>query len=116
MHNSNAFDVILEKHCIKFLWMMFNSKYDLFRTIIKYSLYNGNTTLGENVRYFMHNYNIVFTECFDNINTLYKKINIYVKNKFDAECYYVGTITLKNCVKHVTMAAHNSWNVVTYCK
>ena len=27
-HNSNVFDVILEKRCIKFFWTMFNSNYD----------------------------------------------------------------------------------------
>ena len=97
MHNSNVFNVILEKRCIKFLWTMFNSNYDLYRSIIKYSLHNSNTTLGENVRNFMHKYNIVFTEWFENINTLYKKIDIYVKNNFDAECYYVRTTVRELC-------------------
>ena len=97
IHSSKTFDVILEKRCIKFLWTLFNSNYDLYRTIIKYSLHNGNTTLGENVRYFMHKYNIFFTEWFENINTLYKKIDLYVKNNFDAECYYVGTTVRELC-------------------
>ena len=63
----------------------------------KYSLHYCNTTLGENVRYFMHKYNIVFTDWFEYINTLYKKINIYVKNNFDAECYYVRTTVRELC-------------------
>ena len=54
IHNTIAFNVILEKRCIKFLWTLFNSGYDIFRTIIKNSLHNRNTTLGENARYFMH--------------------------------------------------------------
>ena len=33
LHNSNVFDVILEKRCIKFFWTMLNSTYDLYRTI-----------------------------------------------------------------------------------
>ena len=54
IHNTIAFNVILEKRCIKFLWTLFNSGYDIYRTIIKNSLHNRNTTLGENVRYFIH--------------------------------------------------------------
>ena len=34
LHNSNVFDVILEKRCIKVFWTMLNSTYDLYRTII----------------------------------------------------------------------------------
>ena len=65
IHNTLTFNVILDKRCIKFLWTLFNSGYDIYRTIIKYSLHNRNTTLGENVRYFMHKYNIVFTDWFE---------------------------------------------------
>ena len=62
IHNSILLNVILEKRCIKFLWTLFNtivtyySAYDLYRTTIKYSLHNRNTTLGENVRFFMHKF------------------------------------------------------------
>ena len=45
----------------------------------------------------MHKYNIVFTELYKNINTLYKKIDMYVNNNFDAECYYVGTTVRELC-------------------
>ena len=45
----------------------------------------------------MYNYNIVFTEWSENINTLYKMMDIYVKNNFDAECYYVGTTVRELC-------------------
>ena len=79
IHNTIAFNVILERRCIKFLWTLLNSGYDIYRTITKNSLHNRNATLGENVRYFMHKYNIVFTDWFENINILYNKIDIYVK-------------------------------------
>ena len=46
---------------------------------MKYYLHNRNSTLGENVRYFMHKYNIVFTDWFENINILYNKIDMYVQ-------------------------------------
>ena len=32
-------------------------------------------------------YNIVFTDWFENINVLYNKIDIYVKHNFDAESF-----------------------------
>ena len=97
IHNTIAFNVILEKRCITFLWTLFNSGYDIYRTIIKNSLHNRNTTLGENVRYFMHKYNIVFTDWFENINILYNKIDIYVKHNFDAESFYVGNTIRELC-------------------
>ena len=65
--------------------------------IIKNSLHNRNTTLGENVRYFMHKYNIVFTDWFENTNILYNKIDIYVKHNFDAELFYVGNTIRELC-------------------
>ena len=76
---------------------MFNSGYDIYRTIIKNALHNRNTTLGENVRYFMHKYNIVSTDWFENINILYNKIDIYVKHNFDAESFYVGNTISELC-------------------
>ena len=97
IHNTLACNVILDKRCIKFLWTLFNSGYDIYRTIIKYSLHNRNTTLGENVRYFMHKYNIVFTDWFENIDILYNKIDMYVKHNFDAESFYVGTTIRELC-------------------
>ena len=45
----------------------------------------------------MHKYDIVFIEWFENINTLYNKVDIYVKNNFDAECYYVGSMVKELC-------------------
>ena len=72
--NTIAFNVILEKRCIHFLWTLFNSGCDIYRTITSNSLHNRNTTLGENVRYFMHKYNIVLL--------IGLKISIYsIKNR-----------------------------------
>ena len=45
----------------------------------------------------MHKYNMVFTKLYKYINTLYKKIDMYVNNNFDAECYYVGTTVRELC-------------------
>ena len=75
---------------------MCNRNYDLYRIIIKYSLHNGNTTLGENVRYFMHKNNIAITEWLEKSIHCIKKFK-YVKYNFDAECYYVGTTIRELC-------------------
>ena len=37
---------------------MLDSKYELYNTILKYSVHNANSTLGENVRNFMCKYNL----------------------------------------------------------
>ena len=59
--------IILEKRCIKFVWSLYNSNYALYSNILRFSLQNGNSTLGENVRYLMHKYDIVS-------DTLYSKV------------------------------------------
>ena len=97
LHNSILFNFILEKRCIKFLWTLFNSCYDLYRTITKYSLRNRNTILGENKPYFMQKYNTVFIDMFENINILYKKIDMYAKHNFGENFFYVGTTIKQLC-------------------
>ena len=59
INNCVSIDCILEKKCVKFLWNLFNSENVLFRRIIRYSMHNSDTTIGENVRYFMYKYKIV---------------------------------------------------------
>ena len=62
-----------------------------------YSVLIAYTTLDENVRYFMHKCNIVFTDWFENINILYNKIDMSVKHNFDAESFYLGTTIRELC-------------------
>ena len=59
----------------------------------------------------MDKYNIVFTDWFENINILYKKIDMYAKHNFDAESF-MYKLRSENCVKHVTTVAHSSLNEV----
>ena len=92
IYNTIAFNVILDKRCIKFLeWLR------SIRIIIIYSLHNRNTTFGQNVRCFMYKYNIDFTDWFDNINILFNKIDMYVKHNFDSESFYVGNAIRELC-------------------
>ena len=46
--------------------------------IVKLSLYNNSTTLGENIRYFMYKYKIYDYEWYESINVIFKKIDSYV--------------------------------------
>ena len=48
-HNCHPLEVILEKRCIKFVWSLYNSNYALYSNILRFSLQNGNSTLGEDV-------------------------------------------------------------------
>ena len=45
--------------------------------IVKYSIHNANSTLSENVRYFMHKYNTTLDDWNQNINNIYKKVDMY---------------------------------------
>ena len=41
--------ILVEKRCIKFIFNIINSEHLLHSQIALYSLYNGDTTLGENI-------------------------------------------------------------------
>ena len=41
---------------------MLNSEYELYNKIVKYSMYYANSTLGENVRYFIYKYNLTLDD------------------------------------------------------
>ena len=47
IHNCHPIEVILEKRCIKFVWSLFNSNYALYSNILRLSLQNGNSTMGD---------------------------------------------------------------------
>ena len=38
-------------------------------------MHNSDTTIGENVRYFMYKYKIVYNDWFNNLSNIYKKID-----------------------------------------
>ena len=75
--------IILEKRCIKQSWKMLNSEFELYYKIVKYSMHNANSTFGENVRYFMYKYYFTLDDWNQNINKIYKKVNMYVNNHAD---------------------------------
>ena len=80
INNSLPIDIILEKRCIKFIWNLMNSEYPLFVNIVKYSLNNSNTVIGENARYFMYKYKMSYKDWYSPIHIIYRKIDTYVTN------------------------------------
>ena len=81
-------DIILEeKKCIKFIWGLMNSKHILFNNIIKFSLFNMSTTIGENIKYFMYKYNIAMSDWYNSFSYIDMKIDVYVNRKvYNYEC------------------------------
>ena len=55
-------------------------------------MHNANGTLGENVRYFMYKYNLTLDDWNQNINNIYKKVDMYVNNHADrvVECVAIA--------------------------
>ena len=62
---------------------MLNSEYELYNKIVKYSMHYANSTLGENVRYFMYKYNLTLDDW---------KVDMYVNNHADraVECVAIA--------------------------
>ena len=71
---------------------MLNSEYELYNKIVKYSMHNANSTLGKNVRYFMYKYNLTLDDWNQNINNIYKKVDMHVNNHADraVECVAIA--------------------------
>ena len=71
INNCLPIELLLEKRCIKFIYKIINSKHSLHSIITLYSLYNGDTTLGENIRNFMYKYKMSYKDWYSpfyNIN------------------------------------------------
>ena len=76
----DSIDCILEKRCVKFLWNLFNSDNVLFSRIFRYSMHNSDTTIGENVRYFMYKYKIVYDDWFNDLSNILNTIDSHFQN------------------------------------
>ena len=70
------FLLLEKKRCIKQFCKMLNSEYELYNKIVKYSMHTANSTLGKNVRYFMYKYNLTLDDWNQNINKIYKKVDM----------------------------------------
>ena len=97
--NCVSIDCILEKSCVKFLWNLFNDDNLLFRRIIRYSIHNSDTTIGENVRYCMYKYKIVYDDWFNDLSNIFNRIDNQIKNttQLDGMCLHVASAIRKLC-------------------
>ena len=97
IHNCHPIEVILEKRCITFVWSLYNSNYALYSNVLRFSLQNGNSTLGENVQYLMHKYDIVNSDWIQNIKILYSKVELYMNRLIDINHKYTGSVITELC-------------------
>ena len=51
-----------------------------FIIIIIYSMHNSDTTIGENVRYFMYKYKIVYDDWFNDLFNIFNRIDNQITN------------------------------------
>ena len=64
------------------------SEHILFNNIIKFSLFNMSTTIGENIKYFMHKCNITMSDWYNSFSYIRKKIYVYVNRNVDMNVKY----------------------------
>ena len=78
MYNSKCVCIafMLERRCIRFLYNIFNSENQLHISMIKYSLTNCDSAMGENLRYLMHKYKFDMHQWHGSITPLFNKIYI----------------------------------------
>ena len=98
MNNCHPIDVILEKRCIKFVWSLYDSNYALYSNILRFSLQNGNSTLGEIVRYLMHKYDIVNSDWSQNIDILHSKVEVYIYRLMNNNYKCTGSVIEMLCI------------------
>ena len=86
---------------------MLNSDYKLCNKIVKYSMHNANSTLDENVRYFMYKYNLTLDVWNQNINNIYKKVDMYETIMLIVRLSALQ-LQLESCVTCVIQMIHRS--------
>ena len=101
LHHINGcspINIMMEKRCIKFIWNLFNSNYNLHAKIVRGSVYNMGSTLAENMRYFMYKYNILYDDWSKPLCHILRKIIVYtdVHNSVDNICTCNAIIDLCN--------------------
>ena len=90
-------EVTLEKRCIKYIWNLINSENKIRGSIVKLSLCNNSTTLGESIHYFMYKYKIYDYEWDESINAIFKKIDSYILSRLDEDVRCDAITTRELC-------------------
>ena len=88
INKCNSIVNILETRCIKFLWGLLNSENVLFSRICKFSMCNTDSTIGENIRYFVYKYDLLYDDGFRDLNRIYEKLDVHVHSNtnYDDVC------------------------------
>ena len=68
---------MLEKRCIQFIWIFFNSSHELHKAVAINCCYNQGLTLAENIRYLMYKYNILIDDWHRPLGYLVRKVYTY---------------------------------------
>ena len=71
-------DIMLEQRCIKFIWTLLHSPNIIVKSVMRYAIRNGYSTLDENFIYFSYKYNLSQTLWISPLCNIYKCINDYV--------------------------------------
>ena len=77
INECNLISIILEKRRVKFLWNLLTGDNVLFKRICRNPFHNINT-IGENKRYFIYKYNILYDDWFNDLNNIYIKIDAHI--------------------------------------
>ena len=94
---TDSIDALLEKRCIKFVCSLFNSRYALYRRIVKMSFTNMNSTIAENIKYFMYKYNFTYYDWFGPLHVILKKIECHVINNASTDDICAATAIRELC-------------------
>ena len=96
INDCNYIDFILERRSIRFLYNIFNSENQLYISMIKYSLTNCDSTMGEGIRYLMHTYKFDMYQWYGSITPLFSKIDLYITSHTVTEDRCTGIELLGN--------------------
>ena len=97
INNCLPIDLLLEKRCIKFIWNLFNSAYELHKSIIRGSFYNKGSSIAENIRYFMYKYSISMYDWKKPLNVLMKKVYNYASLHYNVDDICTATALVDLC-------------------
>ena len=97
INNCLPIDLLLEKRCIKFIWNLFNSAYELHKSIIRGSFYNKGSSIAENIRYFMYKYSISMYDWEKPLNVHMKKVYNYASSHSNVDDICTATALVDLC-------------------
>ena len=83
--------------CKMFVEFLFNIDNKLFRRIIRYSMHYSDATIGENVRFFMYKYKIVYDDWFNDLFNIFNTIDSHIQNTTQLDDMYLAGAIRELC-------------------